>query len=96
MNTNVKLKYISYRILLHLNPLRQRVELLALYVNLTQFHQTILIYKYMFGKIGWGGDEAHVQWYILSNSENPVAGSLCVILTILIFNISNIYLELVA
>ena len=39
MNTNVKLKYISYRILLHLNPLRQRVELLALYVNLTQFHQ---------------------------------------------------------
>ena len=50
----------------------------------------------MFGKIGWGGDEAHVQWYILSNSENPVAGSLCVILTILIFNISNIYLELVA
>ena len=50
----------------------------------------------MFGKIGWGGAEAHVQWYILSNSENPVAGSLCVILTILIFNISNIYLELVA
>ena len=37
----------------------------------------------MFGKIGWGGAEAHVQWYILSNSENPVAGSLCVILTII-------------